>query len=93
MPSPVITELVATPATAAARESGLLFHLRFVVDQHLAVDGATVRRARGGQRVYVAFPSRRDAHGIERFHVRPTAAARREIEAAILTQLGLGVTE
>lgn len=90
---PTISELVATPASPAAREAGTIAFLRFVLNNTVVVDGAKLRRAHADGRLYVAWPSRRDARGIERFTLRPTHAARHALEAAVMAQLPQGIVE
>lgn len=84
--APRIHHLVATPASARDRDTGLRAWLRFVVDDSLAVDGVALRIGEDGRR-YLQWPAR-GPRGDRRYLVRPPSDdARRAIEAAVFAEL------
>ena len=87
---PRITDLVATAAGSRERDTGLLAWLRFRIDDLVVLDGVALRRTRDGRHV-LSFPIRHDAQGRQHPVVRPVDdAARRSLEHAVLSALGLG---
>ena len=73
--------------------TGLLGWCSFTLGNLIRVDGVCVRRTREG-RLVLSFPARRDRAGIDHPYVRPVDdATRRQIEDAILRELGLTSAE
>ncbi len=91
-PSPQVTAVRFTPASAGDARQGLLGFLRVEFEPGLQIDGATLRRTLGGQ-LAVTWPRRRDGHGRAHRIVHLTSgAARRSVEAQVLDSLrGQGV--
>jgi hypothetical protein len=89
---PSVSNLSFVPASGDLAKSGLLGWLAFDLDGTWRVDGVALRRTRRGD-LALSFPSRIDRHGFAHWFVRPTCdRARREIEGAILAELGLEAT-
>lgn len=83
-----ITDVRFSPAGSALQRDGLLGWATFLVDGRLIVDGVMVRRRQDGG-LTLAWPTRRDRHGVLHNHVRPLDdTTRRELEREILAQLG-----
>jgi DNA-binding cell septation regulator SpoVG len=79
----------AQPHDVAA---GLLGYVSAIIDDRLYLDGITVRRTAAG-RTTLSFPERRNRRGDAFPYMRPVnAAARDDIERAILGAIGMGVT-
>lgn len=84
-----VSNVKFTHAPRADFERGLLGWLAFDVGGTWHVDGVVLRRTREGQPA-LAFPARMDRAGREHPYLRPTCdRARREIERAVLAELGL----
>ena len=82
-----------TRASEQDVRSGLLGFVELTIGGRLRVDGITVRRTRAG-RLVLSFPSRRDCAGNDHPYIRPIDdATRRQLEATILSALGLAPAE
>jgi DNA-binding cell septation regulator SpoVG len=88
MSSLAISDVRFTLGSPADLESGLLGYVSCVLDDRLYVDGITVRKTAAG-RVTLSFPEKRTARGAYPYMRQVNAAARDEIERAIMTSIGL----
>ncbi len=74
--------------TPARARDGLLGFVSFRLEPGLLIDGVALRRSQDGALVF-SWPARRDRAGQYHHHVRPMDdAARREVEAHLLDQIG-----
>jgi DNA-binding cell septation regulator SpoVG len=86
----VIRDLRFTPAPRRLQRRGLVGWLSFGISPEWVVDGVTLRQTRDG-RIVLSYPRRRDRRGRSHPLLRPVDdAARRELERAVLDELGLG---
>lgn len=82
-----ISDVRFTPAPEPAKGSGLLGHVRCVLNRGLLLDGITLRSTQGGLAT-LSFPKRRDGRGVVHPIVRPLGSGSRAlIELQILNAL------
>lgn len=76
-------------ATPEEKETGLLGWCSYLMGGTVQIDGVAVRRTADGRRA-LSFPARRDGQGRQHAYVKPLDdQARREIEAAVFSALGM----
>jgi DNA-binding cell septation regulator SpoVG len=74
-------------ASSIDERDGLLGWSSFTLNDAVRVSSVAVRRTRSGSHA-LAFPTRRDRHGVEHGIVSPVSdASRRSIEALVLADL------
>lgn len=84
-----VSELRYSPATRDESAAGLLGFASFLLNGRIRVDGVGVRRTRNGH-LALSWPARTDRTGERHPLIRPIDdAARRDLEAQVLTGLGL----
>jgi len=88
--APRISHVVFTAAGPSDRTRGLVGFVRFLLDEHLVVDGVTVRRTLANE-YRLSWPKRSDSGGRQHFVLRPAGDPERlELERQILGAISLG---
>ena len=88
-----ISRIAFVRSNQVESRTGLLGWCSFTLGNLVRVDGVCVRRTRAG-RLALSFPSRRDRAGNDHPYIRPIDdATRRQLEATILSALGLAPAE
>jgi DNA-binding cell septation regulator SpoVG len=84
-----LTQIRATTAGQADQARGVMAFVSFVLSGVVRIDGLTIRRT-GDESYYLAYPGRRDKHGVVHSVVAPVDDdVRLEIEAQVFAALRL----
>jgi hypothetical protein len=84
-----VSRVRLTASSPEMVRTGHLGYLRLVLNDTVAIDGISLRRALDG-RFTLSFPTRRDQRGRQHFVVRPIDdAARRDFERQVFAALNL----
>lgn len=84
---PLVSGVRFNSASLHDMRRGLVGYATFILNGDVRIDGVAVRRSRQG-RLYLAFPARRDALGIDHPLVQPLGCqVRHQIERQVLEAL------